>query len=285
MSNPSRSRSSVRCIGMFACAIIAVVFGVFSPSSAMAQDVEVMVIPLSDYADGDAAPDGSGFVLLASSAYPNRYGVVITSDSGVSSAEITVGQDGSFATSFQTGNSGYDLDAPIALNRSGGVAYAFAVKASGQQAAQTPGAASSSWLDNYANWFNGTFGSGWSNSVGGVIQSVAPIGANTSDGWILTGTIGVSIPAGAVILVGGEVLLGVGTIGGATVATGGASATAMAALDAQIGRLIIVAQARFAAAAAAEAAGDLATAALLRASASELAQLILVLQRQLPPLP
>ena len=229
MRNSSRSCSSVRCIATFACAIVAVAFGVFSPSCAMAQDVEVMVIPLSDHADGDAAPDGSGFVLLASSAQPSRYGVVITSDSGVSSAEITVGQDGTFATISQEGNSGYDLDAPVALSRNGNIAFAVAVKPRGGQAAgapSAPGAASGSWLDNYANWFNGTFGSGWSNTVGGVITSVAPINPNASDAALLTGTVIVSIPAGVAILAGGEVLLGVGTFGGATVATGGAGLTA-----------------------------------------------------------
>lgn len=92
----------------------------------MAQDVEVMVIPLSNHADGDAAPDGSGFVLLASSSQPSRYGVVITSDSGISSAEITIGQDGTFTTISQEGDSGYDLDAPVALTRNGNIALAVA---------------------------------------------------------------------------------------------------------------------------------------------------------------
>ena len=214
---------------------MAVAFGVFTPSNAMAQDVEVMVIPLSDYADGDAAPDGSGFVLLASSAQPSRYGVVITSDSGVSSAEITVGQDGSFATTSQEGNSGYDLDAPVALNCNGGVAYAFAVKARGPQAARTPGAASSSWLDNYANWFNGTFGSGYSYVAGGAVYYVTTpiVGnntlANASDGALLIGTAGAAV--GVVVV--GEYLLGVGTIGALTSATTTATTVTVVTLGAE----------------------------------------------------
>ena len=234
MQNPSRSRSSVRCIAMFACAIMAVAFGVCSPRSAMAQNVEVMVIPLSGNADGDTAPDGSGFVLLASSTQPNRYGVVITSDSGVSSAEITVGQDGSFATTSQEGNSGYDLDAPVALSRNGNIAFGVAVKPSGAQTARAPGAASSSWLDNYANWFNGTFGSGWSYVGGGVVYNATTTIvsnqtlANASDGALLIGT-GVT----AVIVVGGgEYVLGVGTLGGGGAEASGGSALAGTVINA-----------------------------------------------------
>ena len=219
MRNLSRLCSSVQCVALFACAITATALGVFSPSSAVAQDVEVMVIPLSNHADGDAAPDGSGFVLLASSSQPSRYGVVITSDSGISSAEITIGQDGTFTTISQEGDSGYDLDAPVALTRNGNIALAVAVKPRAVQAAgapTVPGAASGSWLDNYANWFNGTFGTGWSNTVGGVITSVAPIPPNASEAAILTGTVIVSVPLGVGAVVGAEVVLGVGTYGAAT---------------------------------------------------------------------
>ena len=200
----------------------------------MAQNVEVMVIPLSGNADGDTAPDGSGFVLLASSTQPNRYGVVITSDSGVSSAEITVGQDGSFATTSQEGNSGYDLDAPVALSRNGNIAFGVAVKPSGAQTARAPGAASSSWLDNYANWFNGTFGSGWSYVGGGVVYNATTTIvsnqtlANASDGALLIGT-GVT----AVIVVGGgEYVLGVGTLGGGGAEASGGSALAGTVINA-----------------------------------------------------
>lgn len=85
-------------------------------------------------------------------------------------------------------------------------------------------------LDNYANAFNSTLGSGWSNLVGGAIYTVLPVSdatlANTSDAALITGTTIVSIPLGIGILAGGEALLGVGTFGGggSTAAAGGAAA-------------------------------------------------------------
>ena len=224
----TRSFHGPKWINVTACAFTALAFGVLSPNRAVAQDVEVMVIPLSYQADGDIAPDGSGFVLVASNEEPSRYGVVITSESGVSSAEIVIGQDGAFAAISQAGNSGYDLDAPAVISSYGSTAFAVAVKPSGVQAAgarNTPGAASNSWLDNYANWFNGTFGSGWSNTVGNAITSVVRISPNASDAALLTGTTIVSIPVGVGILAGGEVALGVGTFGAATTSTTAAAGT------------------------------------------------------------
>jgi hypothetical protein len=73
--------------------------------------------------------------------------------------------------------------------------------------------------------------------------------ANTSDGAILTGTVIVSVPTAVAIVAGGEVVLGVGTFGGAggTAAGGGALLGAeaeiaaahaeIAAMEAQIATL------------------------------------------------
>jgi hypothetical protein len=203
---------------VFACTLINFLLQAASPTMAAAQDVFVM--PLTTDASGAVAPDGSGFVLFGSSVAVNRYAVAITSADGMSSAVITVGNDGSFAATDQMGNSGYVVAAPVAIERDGDVAYAFTVCPSGVQEAQSYSSASRSWLDSYAEWFNGTFGSGWSEMAGGVIHDVITTVvsdetlANTSDGTLLTGTVIVSVPVAVGIVYGGEVVLGVGTFGG-----------------------------------------------------------------------
>ena len=73
-------------------------------------------------------------------------------------------------------------------------------------------------LDSYANSFNDTLGSGWSDLVGGAIYTVLPVSdatlANTSDAALVTYTaIGSGIIAiGSVVAV--EAALGIGTVGG-----------------------------------------------------------------------
>ncbi len=74
---------------------------------------------------------------------------------------------------------------------------------------------SASVLDSYANSFNDTLGSGWSNLVGGAIYTVLPVSdatlASASDATLITGTTIVSIPLGIAIFAGGEIVLGVGS--------------------------------------------------------------------------
>jgi hypothetical protein len=132
------------------------------------------------------------------------------------------------------GNSGYVLASPIAIERNGELAYAFAVAPINSQGTQSYGSASRGWLDAYADWFNGTFGSGWSETAGGIIHDVLTTVvseetlANTSDGALLTGTVIVSVPVAFGIVYGGEVVLGVGTFGGEVAASGTTATGALA---------------------------------------------------------
>lgn len=115
-------------------------------------------------------------------------------------------------SSFSANNPGYQLFMAALI------AYTNA------SAVSTPPTSSGSVLDNYANWFNGTLGSGWSDTAGSAIYTVLPVSdatlANTSDATLITGTTIVSIPLGIAIFAGGEVLLGVGTLGASSATAG-----------------------------------------------------------------
>ena len=95
------------------------------------------------------------------------------------------------------------------------------------------------WLNSYANFFNGIFGSGYSRVTGNVVYG-ATVGsgaisnntlANASANTLAGATAVVAIPAGVGLLYGGEVALGVGTFGAAagTAATVGVGSTAVVA--------------------------------------------------------
>ena len=76
----------------------------------------------------------------------------------------------------QSGDSGLALALPVALRRNNEIAFAMEVKLDpftdpppgGNRSSYSSG----SWLDDYADWFNGTFGSGWSEAVGGCLHLV-----------------------------------------------------------------------------------------------------------------
>ena len=196
-------------------------------SASVAQDAVVDVLPLSDNCDWAVAPDGSGLVVSTTDGRLADYLVTLTTPNGQTNTFISVSDDDSLIDQF--GDAGLALAAPFVVERDGEVAFALAVTSDSSGASANSSWASRSWLDDYSDWFNGTFGSGWSETVGGVIHSglTTVISdetlANTSDGAILTGTVIVSVPAGVGILYGGEVVLGVGTFGGAsgTTLTGG----------------------------------------------------------------
>ncbi|MBY0512782.1 MAG: hypothetical protein K2P78_02605 [Gemmataceae bacterium] len=94
------------------------------------------------------------------------------------------------------------------------------------------------WLDDYAAWFDRNIGGNWYNSTVGAATdwTVHAVGftdetlATASDWQLLGGTAVVAVPVGIALFAGGEVVLGVGTFGGAaattttTVAVGGSAA-------------------------------------------------------------
>lgn len=220
------------------------------PQKCAADDTIIDVIPLTENADWDVAPDGSGFVVSSTNGAPAEFLVAIASLSGITTANVTVSSDGSYIDAV--GDSGYQPAAPLVLEAGSQVAYVMALTNSGNANATTSSFASRSWLDNYSNWFNSTFGSGWSEAAGGVIHDGLTTVidestlASTSDGALLTGTTIVSIPAGIAIVAGGELVLGVGTLGTtATTATAvtGTSVAGVTVVEGAVGTTTVIATA------------------------------------------
>jgi RHS repeat-associated protein len=97
-----------------------------------------------------------------------------------------------------------------------------------------PNTNSQSWLDWYGTWMDQMTGGLYSGTAGAATLAVLPSGAapfvaNLPDWVLVGGTVGVSIPLGIAIFAGGEIFLGVGTIGALTTTTVSANATAAAA--------------------------------------------------------
>ena len=205
--------------------------------TANAAEPTIELYPLTANCDWAVAVDGSGVVLSSLNGDVADFFVAISSDHGVTTSLVSISDNDSFID--QEGDAGVQLAAPFVIQRGDEVAFALAVTNTSSNGAFTSSWASRSWLDDYSNWFNSTFGGGWSEAAGGVIHTglTSVIDeetlANTSDGAILTGTIIVSVPVAVGTVYGGEVLLGVGTFGGtATVATTVEAVTAFGGLAA-----------------------------------------------------
>jgi hypothetical protein len=187
------------------------------------QAQSVTVTPMSSNSNCSIGPNGSGIVFQSLDGSIADFTVSISTPTGVSTAFVSVSSGD--AMIFQDGASGQILATPLVLKRQGQTAFGVAVTSN----TSNQSTASQDWLNSYANWFNSTFGSGWSQNAGGVIHSALTTVieeetlANTSSGVLLTGTIVVSVPIAIGTVAGGEVLLGVGTFGGT--ATGGATLT------------------------------------------------------------
>lgn len=212
---------------MTRCMITTFLFAALT-SAVSASDTTIDVLPLSPNCDWEVAPDGSGIVVTSTDGNVADFLVGITTADGFTTAAVSVSNDGSLIE--QQGDAGYSLAAPLVIQREEQIAFALACSLDTTGSSATSSAPSRSWLDDYANWFNNTFGSGWSEAAGGVIHDGLTLVmeeetlANTSDGALLTGTVIVSVPAAVGIVYGGEVLLGVGTFGGSASAAAGGGA-------------------------------------------------------------
>ncbi|MDA9934358.1 hypothetical protein N9B88_01185 [Rubripirellula sp.] len=161
---------------LFKYASLLVTTFLLSISSVSAQDLyrTIDVIPLSENCDWAVAPDSTGVVFSTTDGGVADYLVGITTDAGFSSAVVSVCNADSIMQ--QSGDSGLALALPVALRRNNEIAFAMEVKLD-PFADPPPGGnrssySSGSWLDDYSDWFNGTFGSGWSEAVGGCLHLV-----------------------------------------------------------------------------------------------------------------
>ena len=132
---------------------------VLASNVANAQDVIVDVVPLSGNCDWVVGPDGSGLVVSTTDGNVADYLVGVTTFSGYTTAIVSVSDDDSIIK--EVGDSGQSLAAPLVLQRGHEVAFAIAITSDASSGAASSSWASRSWLDDYSNWFNGTFGGGW----------------------------------------------------------------------------------------------------------------------------
>ena len=115
-------------------------------------------------------------------------------------------------------NYGLDPNDPSSFSANNPTYLQFVADVDAYVASTMTSANNSSFVNNYANWFNSNLGSGWSNLAGGTIYSGASLLvsdttlANTSD----TALIGTTIVVSVGVVVVGEYALGVGTIGALT---------------------------------------------------------------------
>lgn len=195
-------------------------------SVAAASDQAIEVIPLSANCNWSVSPDGTGLIVESTDGNVADFLVGITTPNGFTTAALSISDSASFIEA--EGDAGLSLAAPFVIQREERIAFALALTSDSTGSSTTSSWASRSWLDSYADWFNNTFGSGWSEAAGGVIHDGLTLVmeeetlANTSDGALLTGTVIVSVPVAVGIVYGGEVALGVGTFGagGTTLVTG-----------------------------------------------------------------
>ena len=110
------------------------------------------------------------------------------------------------------------------------VAIPSATKGTAAESASTQ-----QWAASNSAWAAGRFGWGWQDSLGEWLAAnvLMPVGgvenlAGASDTTLVTGTVIVSIPIAVGLVAGGEVILGVGTLGGGAAGGGGAAATTAA---------------------------------------------------------
>ncbi len=215
---------------------------VFSAVSSISQAQSIFVTRLSGDAEFTIAPDASGFILESPGTQKSRFIVQIESPNGVNTAALELSPQYGQTTFTTIGNGDYFLDAPLVVEKEGaGRLYAFATSSADSRTQSQRGYASRGWLDSHADWFNGTFGSGWSESAGGVIHGAITTAvsnealANASDEAILTGTVVVSIPIAIGTVAGGEVVLGIGTLGASGTTAAGTTVAGVTVIEGAAG--------------------------------------------------
>jgi len=191
--------------------------------SAMAQSISFTRISGS----GDVAISSSqdGIICVSDEGRQSKFYYVIAGASP-SAGILTIGND--FATVASTTTGDHSLTEPIVLIRDDEIAFAFVSIPTEFAGTEAEELARDSWAYSNSAWQAGRFGWGWQESLGEflAVNVLIPIVgvdnlANASDATLVTGTVIVSVPIAVGIVAGGEVVLGVGTVG--TPTTGGRS--------------------------------------------------------------
>lgn len=192
-------------------------------NSAMAQSISFT--RLSGSGDVAISPSQDGIVFVADEGRQSEFYYVI--DGTIPSTGIlTIGSE--FATVVPTTAGDHCLTEPIVLTRDEELAFAFVSIPTEFAGTEAEELARDSWASSNSAWQTGRFGWGWQESLGEflAVNVLIPIVgvdnlANASDATLVTGTVIASVPIAVGIVAGGEVVLGVGTVGALT--SGGGS--------------------------------------------------------------
>ena len=131
----------------------------------------------------------------------------------------------------------FSLANPIIKLRDDEYSVSFVAIPSAIKGTESENEASQQWAADNSAWAAGRFGWGWQDSLGEWLAAnvlIPVVGvenlAGASDTTLVTGTVIVSIPIAVGLVAGGEVIFGVGTLGGT--ATTGTVTTAAAEAEA-----------------------------------------------------
>ncbi|MCY3004348.1 MAG: hypothetical protein NTV29_00030 [Planctomycetota bacterium] len=145
---------------------------------------------------------------------------------------LSISPDGSFLQPSSFGE--YAFSAPLVKGKDGVFSVSFVAVPAMDRGTGSEVSATNQWSSNNSAWFAGRFGFGWQDSFGEWLAAnvlIPVVGvenlAGASDTVLIVGTVGVAIA----VVAGGEVVLGVGTLGGggAAAAAGGGGLTTAAA--------------------------------------------------------
>ena len=193
----------------------------FARTTAVAQELTVILLsPNSASANYAISPQSDGVTFVGSSNQETSFLVVIDGDI-TNASQLTLDADG---CSIARGESSYALAKPIMKHRDGEYSVTFVAIPVENLGSPDEAIAVQQWAADNSAWSIGRFGFGWQEALGEwvAINVVAPLGgtealASASDTTLVVGTVGAAV----VIVAGGEIVLGVGTLGGGGAAAGG----------------------------------------------------------------
>lgn len=192
---------------------------------------QITVVPLlstavsSNYA---ISPQADGVTFVGDAENENDFLIVVDGD--VSKASIlTMSPEGALLLPGSAGL--FALAAPIIKLRDDEYSVSFVAIPAAAKGTAAESAATQQWAAGNSAWAAGRFGWGWQDSFGEWLAAnvlIPVVGvenlAGASDTPLVTGTVIVSIPIAVGLVAGGEVILGVGTLGGGGAAPGGGAA-------------------------------------------------------------
>jgi len=212
------------------------VFGTFAALAigSLASAQHVTVVPLSTGAANSnyaVAPQGDGVTFVGGQEAENHFLIVLDGDLN-NASQLTMGPDGARLIRGQDGP--FVLAAPIIQLRDDEYSVSFVAVTEVIKGTAAEDAANQQWASRNSAWSMARFGWGWQDALGewmAVNVLIPVVGvenlANASDTVLVIGTVGTVAAVVGTGFVVVEVGLGVGTLGGAAIATEAEAVTAL----------------------------------------------------------